>query len=638
MKARNLFSLIFILFVLAQSCVNDTFDTPPVPSLKDLTPTMTIKEFKALSKAGKSVEITDDIIIGGQVISSDQTGNFYKTLYIQDGTGGIPISINATDLYTLYEPGRNVWVHCRGLTLSDNNNFLYLDYNGDRIPDNLYRKFLTRGQKSDVIIPPKALKLYEVTEDDLGTLVAIEEVEFSLKDKSKNYADATRAGNRTVEDCIGNTIIVRTSNYADFADVALPDGNGTIIGVLSRYRNDVQLGIRDTSDVMLNNPSCLGGGSLDKISIKEVRSYFSGSKTNVPAGKKIEAVVISDRASGNIHTRNMVIQDETGGIAVRFTRDHTFNLNEKVEIDVSGLELSEYQGLLQLNNVNTDKVNKQGKGSITPKEVTIGDILGGFESFESTLVHVKKVSFSGAATFGSGPKVTDGTGELVLFTRSQAAFANEKVPTTAETLNAIVTQGGGSKTMQLSLRNLSDINGAGGGGGGGGTAADTLSTMNEDFSSFQDAADINEQGWKSYVVEGERNWRIKTFSGNQYAQATAYKDNAPKMETFLISPPLHLDVPKKIAFQSAKAYWDHDGLTVWFSTDFDGSDVSSATWTQLNCTLAGEADKDHAWIDSGDIDLSSFSGVGYIAFKYVGSSADKQTGTFRIDNVVFGDK
>ncbi len=628
---------LLLLGFLVFGCIDDTFDTPPSLSEEDLSATMTIKDFKALGKTRQSIEITDDVILGGLVISDDKPGNFYKTLVIQDETGGLPVSINATDLYTLFERGRKVWIRAKGLTLTDNNNQFYLDLKGDRIPDNLYRQYIIRGSKG-VQPAPKTKKLLELRDDDIGTLVTVQDVEFSIKDKSKNYADATAPGNRTVEDCIGNSIIVRTSNYSDFADLPLPKGNGTITGVLSRYRNDLQLGIRDTGDVVLNNPSCLGGGGgdLTRMTIKEVRALFSGSSTSVPAGKKIEGVVTSDRNAGNIHSKNMVVQDETGGIAIRFTRDHRFNLNDKVELDISGLTLSEYQGLLQISNVPTDNAQTKGTGSVVPKEITVAEILNSFELYESTLVRLKDVEFSGASTFGGGPKVKDNTGEIVLFTRNQATFANESVPANAMSLNAIVTQGGSSKTMQLSLRNLNDIDGSGGGGTGGGT--DTLSAFTEDFESMPDGVDINSNGWKSFIIEGERNWRVKLYKGSKYAQATAFKDKASNMETMLITPPMKLDKPKKFAFQSAKAYWDHDGLSVWISTDFDGANPGNATWKELKCTLAAESDADHAWIDSGDIDLSAYSGVGYIAFKYVGSAANSQTGTFRIDNVTFGDK
>ena len=103
----------------------------------------------------------------------------------------------------------------------------------------------------------------------------------------------------------------------------------------------------------------------------------------------------------------------------------------------------------------------------------------------------------------------------------------------------------------------------------------------------------------------------------------------------LITPAINLDSPKVLNFESAKAFYNHDGLTVWISTDFDG-DVEAATWTQLNCNLAGSGSADHDWVGSDDVDLSSFSGVGHIGFKYEGNNVSATT-SYRIDNVEISD-
>jgi hypothetical protein len=105
------------------------------------------------------------------------------------------------------------------------------------------------------------------------------------------------------------------------------------------------------------------------------------------------------------------------------------------------------------------------------------------------------------------------------------------------------------------------------------------------------------------------------------------------MESWLITPAIDLNEPKKFSFESAYAFFTHDGLTVWISSNFNGSDVNGATWTQLNPVIAQSTDTEHAFIPSGEIDLSSFSGTVRIGFKYVGSGPGGQTTSFRVDNV-----
>jgi len=79
---------------------------------------------------------------------------------------------------------------------------------------------------------------------------------------------------------------------------------------------------------------------------------------------------------------------------------------------------------------------------------------------------------------------------------------------------------------------------------------------------------------------------------------------------------------------------------VVISTDYDGNgNPCNFTWTALNPVLAdGPADDYSEWVSSGDVDLSSFRDIVYIAFKYDGAdpsgTASDKTTTWQIDNVL----
>ncbi len=92
-----------------------------------MTPNTTIAELKALYKTSP-VKIDKNLIIGGQVVSEDRTGNIYKSLYIQDATGGIELKIGKSGLYNDYKLGQWVYVKCSGLTLGAYNGMLQLGY------------------------------------------------------------------------------------------------------------------------------------------------------------------------------------------------------------------------------------------------------------------------------------------------------------------------------------------------------------------------------------------------------------------------------------------------------------------------------------------------------------------------------
>lgn len=91
---------------------------PDEPQAVTLDVNTTIAELKALYD-GTPYHIENDIIIGGQVISSDASGNIYRSLFIQDGTGGIELKIGNSALYNDYQLGQWVFVKCQGLTLGN---------------------------------------------------------------------------------------------------------------------------------------------------------------------------------------------------------------------------------------------------------------------------------------------------------------------------------------------------------------------------------------------------------------------------------------------------------------------------------------------------------------------------------------
>jgi hypothetical protein len=189
-------------------------------------------------------------------------------------------------------------------------------------------------------------------------------------------------------------------------------------------------------------------------------------------------------------------------------------------------------------------------------------------------VKIDKALLTDNTIYNGSVTVSDGTGSMVLFTRSQSTFANEPLPTDTVSIIAIVSE---FNTPQLIIRNSSDVSGGGNTGGG---------ELDESFTSVADNADIALPGWANIAVKGSRLWRGKVFSGNHYAQATSFQDASTEMESWLITPTIELDVPKKITFESAYAFFVQSGLSVWISSDFDGANVANATWTPLTPVLA----------------------------------------------------
>ena len=115
-------------------CYNDFDDPAPAKVWTDADfsseQIITIKQLKDMFYAkyapsstaglGKYVEITEDYVIRGKVISSDQAGNVYKSLYIYDETSqsGIELKLMVSN-YVYYHIGQTIYVKTKGMALGN---------------------------------------------------------------------------------------------------------------------------------------------------------------------------------------------------------------------------------------------------------------------------------------------------------------------------------------------------------------------------------------------------------------------------------------------------------------------------------------------------------------------------------------
>lgn len=423
---------------------------------------------------------------------------------------------------------------------------------------------------------------------------------------------ATYAGSLTVADATGD-IPMFTFNSATFANDPVPSGNVSVTAIASQY-DDPQVILRSSTDVEGGNS---GGPTGDRITVESLRSAFAGGAMTAPEGY-VEGVVISDYQNGNMTGRNLVIQDGNSGIVLRFDAEHAYPVNATLKVFVNNLELSEYNGLLQVNNVPASFATVlNNSGSVTPRNVTVSEILSNFETYESTLVTINMASLSGQATFGGAVNVNDGTGDIELFTRNSATFASDALPTGSVNLTAIVSE---FEKPQIVLRSAADF-------GGGNMGGDDF---REDFEGGEDFEPFAAAGWDNLAVTGTRQWIKRSYDNNGYVEAKGYQENSANIETWLITPAFNVDELSTMSFQSATAYHTHDGLTVYISPAF--TNVADAVWTKLNPNLAGSGEENYEWVESGDVSLPG-SGMVRVGFKYEGDNSSN-TGTFIIDNVV----
>lgn len=470
-KHFHLLSLFAVLLLAGVvSCVKKDFDEPPTGGEPvNVTPNTTIADLKKLHVTqGGFDKITEDLIIGGQVVMDDRSGNYYKTLVIQDASGGIEIKFNDGYLYNQFPVGRTMYIYCKDLLLTDYNGLPQLTGSlifengvpsGVGLTELQVRNKIVKGAVSTPPTP-NTVGIKQVSDAMLSTLIRLENVQFVYCDAGRTYADAATQNslNRIVEDCSGNEIILRTSGFADFASARTPTGKGTLVGVLGKYGSDYQLYIRNTDDINMNDNRC---GSSDNpvpgtlTDISAIRALYTGTTTSAPSGLKIKGIVISDRLGNNLNNRNLYIQDGTAGIVVRFQATHCFELGDEIEVNVSNMEISEFNGLRQVNNVPLENAIIVASGkSVTPRETTVAEINANFDAWESTLVRIKDATITGGSTLAGSKTVSDGTGNIVLFTANSAAFSTLALPAGKVTITAIVTD---YNLKEIALRNAGDI-------------------------------------------------------------------------------------------------------------------------------------------------------------------------------------
>jgi len=167
----------------------------------------------------------------------------------------------------------------------------------------------------------------------------------------------------------------------------------------------------------------------------------------------------------------------------------------------------------------------------------------------------------------------------------------------------------------------------------------------EDFvSNTVDGDAINLAGWTNFSETGTVKWEQGIYYSDKYAEFSGYQSGQASNIGWLISPAINMDtyLNEKLAFDVAQAYVSSasNSIELLISTDFDGTNVLTATWESVTFTKPPlDFDTNFDFFSSGLIDLSSYEGNIYLAFKVKSSGTNfSLDGTWEIDNVRIVDK
>ena len=249
MNKRNPLIIAFALVTaIAFVGCKKKIDNPPVNTIPEgnvITLTDLVNMY-----SGTGIQFGDgDTNIYCTVTADEVSGNLYKNVYVTDGTSALNVRLVSAG--GLYE-GDSIRINLNGTILSEYNGMLQLD--SVNVDDNIVK------QATNVTVTPITTTIDDVIADPslIGHLVKLENVEFLNTDVGTTYADAVgqQSMNKTLVNCVGSQVLVRTSGYASFAGETVPGGSGSVIAIVGQYNTDKQLYLRRTSDVNLPNASC----------------------------------------------------------------------------------------------------------------------------------------------------------------------------------------------------------------------------------------------------------------------------------------------------------------------------------------------------------------------------------------------
>lgn len=256
----------------------------------------------------------EHVVIGGRVISSDASGNIYKKLVIQDATGALSLSINANSLYNTYRIGQEVLIDVTDMYIGKYSGQQQLGFpsysNGygwqaTFMPLEFFEKHAQlNGFPEPALCDTITVSLSTLNSNTdgegaikyQGQLVRINNIHF---EEGGQVSFCTAHKENTSRTIVDNTdanqkLTVRTSGYANFWSMMVPEGEGDIVGILETYNGSWQLALVNTDGLMnFGNPTLPKGTETNPYDVLDavaanagqqaISGWFTGYIVGTPA-------------------------------------------------------------------------------------------------------------------------------------------------------------------------------------------------------------------------------------------------------------------------------------------------------------------------------------------------------------------
>lgn len=232
-----------------------------------------LKSQYASAISGSGFErITDEKQLICTVIGNDIGGNIYKQIVVQDPTGALIVGINGTGLFPFLSVGQQILIDLKDLCIGGYGQQTQL---GDEYNNSIGRMSTAKWEQHVKILPSHdmsqidTIDFYAVAQNDMdrycGHLVCLKNVMIGDADGTTTLAPEYKAGtsltyNGSTNGYVHHTLngesmsklLLRTSTYADFAAMVIPQKPVTLYGIATRYRNTWQILIRAEEDIKVS--------------------------------------------------------------------------------------------------------------------------------------------------------------------------------------------------------------------------------------------------------------------------------------------------------------------------------------------------------------------------------------------------
>jgi len=342
MKTINLnkIVLLFLGMVAFNSCVNDDdFATPDTtivePQIEGNIVSIASVKGNVEQSGGLHLfefETGPSDYMEGYVISSDEGGNFFEELVLQDKlenpTVGIKIMIDNSPLFTRYEVGRKIYVKLESLSAVFDDGVLTLGIipnanNIQKIPAFLETETIKRSSEKGTLVP-LPLTIAEFSDAKTNLLIRLDNVQFNRNLVANGNQTTFAAGpadsfdaERTLESCeSGGSVIFTTSTFADYKSLNLPSNSGSMNAILTKnfYGDAFNVTVNSPEDIMFDNENrcdpefieCTGasggGAAIYSENFEGFGSFTAEGWTNVNISNTSTDWFI-DAFSGNNYAR-----------------------------------------------------------------------------------------------------------------------------------------------------------------------------------------------------------------------------------------------------------------------------------------------------------------------------------------------